>query len=99
MTWPRKTFGEDICKLSVSGDLWKNYAVVIIFIPNEMTIHFDMLGAFMKNEIFSEAKNTCINCMKRSSCGLRKTNLREETMELNNLRTSLRHSAVLRFCG
>eukprot|EP00268_Persea_americana_P026480 TRINITY_DN25910_c0_g1_i1.p1 TRINITY_DN25910_c0_g1~~TRINITY_DN25910_c0_g1_i1.p1 ORF type:complete len:128 (+),score=16.22 TRINITY_DN25910_c0_g1_i1:94-477(+) len=88
MTWPGKTFGEDICKLLVSGEMWKAYDIVIVFIPNEITSHFDMLGAFMKNGIFSEVNSTGNICRKKSCCGLRKTNLCEETTEPNNLRTS-----------
>ena len=75
MTCPGKIFGEDICKLLVSGDMWKAYDIVIVFIPNEMTSHFNILGAFMKNGIFSEANSISIICMKKSSDGMRKTNL------------------------
>lgn len=75
MTWLRKTFGEDICKLLVSGDMWETYDATIIFILNEMKNYLDVLGAFMKNGIFREANDIGIIYMKRSSCGMRKTNL------------------------
>ena len=56
--------------------MWKVDDFTIIFIRNEVTINLYILGAPVKDLIFSEMNRTSVVSIK-SGCNLRKTNLRE----------------------
>ena len=49
MAWPRKSFGEDVNKLKVSRDMRQRNDIMLQFIPNKVTAHLNMFGAFMKD--------------------------------------------------
>ena len=75
-----KALGEDISKLELSGNMRKSNDFAIILVPNEVTVHFNMLGSLMKYRIFSDANGTCVVSMKRSRLSLGESKLEKQPM-------------------
>ena len=78
MPRPWKTLGENISKLELSGNMGKSNDFAIILVPNEVTVHFNMLCPLMKHRIFSNSNGTCVVGMKRSRCSLVEAKLGEQ---------------------
>ena len=73
-----KALGEDISKLELSGNMGKSCDFAIILVPNEVTVHFNMLGPLMKHRIFSDSNGTCVVNMKLSRLSLGESKLGEQ---------------------
>ena len=66
MARTRESPGEDISSLVFNGNVWKSNLMESNGFTNGMTIHFNMFGALMKNQIGSNLNSTGIISMKRS---------------------------------
>ncbi|KAG6687633.1 hypothetical protein I3842_11G082700 [Carya illinoinensis] len=89
-----------LCKhigdLEISRNMRKrNYTRVQDF-PNEMTIHLNMFGTFIKHRIGSNLNGTGVVSMERGRRGLNTTNFSKETPKPENLRTPSGHCTVFR---
>ena len=78
MSRPRKSLGEDICKLKFCRDLRKTNDITLIFITNKMAVNFDMFGTFMEDGIFSDSDSPSIVGMQWSRRGLSEPKLRKK---------------------
>lgn len=72
---PGKTPSEIVCKLQLNGNMWRTDDFTILLISDKMTINFNVLYAFMKDDVLCDVNSTCIVRMKRSMIELRKTKL------------------------
>ncbi|XXG68502.1 hypothetical protein AAC387_Pa06g1572 [Persea americana] len=78
MPRPWKALGENISTLELSGNMGKSNDFAIILVPNEVTVHFNMLCPLVKHGIFSNSNGTCVVGMKRSRCSLVEAKLGEQ---------------------
>ncbi|CAL1401714.1 unnamed protein product [Linum trigynum] len=90
-----QTFSENVCKLLDRCDLGgKNIASKNSF-SNKITVHFNMLGAFMENRVSSDAQGSLIITKERGRSTQGMTKFGRKPPQPNELTDSDGHGTIL----
>ena len=86
-----------IFNLEVSRNMRKGNGMTVQYFPNRLTVHLNVFGTLIKDEIGSNLNGTTVVSMERSSLRQNTTNLSKETTKPENLRTSSRNCTIFGF--